>query len=114
MQPEIVTDKPNLGAADLVLAKNMADLLHRHYPGHLWAVTCEKGVASVRNLYLSGNWGFIIKVGNAYSISEFDRQVVRAGGELLERYKLHRGAFRDDQYLDIGKDFAGNLIVDKG
>jgi hypothetical protein len=114
MNQELVTEAPNLCAADLTLAKNMADLLHRHYPGHLWAVTCEEGVATVRNLYLSGNWGFVIKVGDVYSMSDFDRKIVRAGGELLERFKMSRGKFRDDQYSDIKTDFAGNLIADRG
>lgn len=113
MSDILMTDQPQVAASDMVLARNMAETLHKHYPGHLWAVTCENGVASVRNMYLSGQWGFLLKVGEQYSASEFDRQVVRAGGELLERYKLSRSAFRDDQYHDIKTDFAGNLLADK-
>lgn len=114
MSDILMTDQPQVAASDMVLAKNMAELLHKHYPGHLWAVTCENGLATVRNMYLSGQWGFVIKVGQQYSISAFDKAIVRAGGELLERYRLQRGAFRDDQYSDIKTDIAGNLLADKG
>lgn len=62
-----MTDQPQVAASDMVLAKNMAELLHKHYPGHLWAVTCENGLATVRNMYPSqGQRGFTIKVGQQY------------------------------------------------
>lgn len=109
-----MTDQPLGAASDMLLAKNMAELLHKHYPGHLWAVTCENGLATVRNMYLSGQWGFVIKISEQYSISAFDRMVVKAGGELLERYNLSRGKFKDSEYHDIKTDHAGNLLADKG
>jgi len=113
MSDILMTDQPQVAASDMVLAKNMAELLHKHYPGHLWAVTCENGLATVRNMYLSGQWGFVLKIGQQYSISAFDKAIVRAGGELLERYRLSRGAFSDAQYHDIKTDIAGNLLADK-
>lgn len=114
MSEILMTDQPQVAASDMLLAKNMAELLHKHYPGHLWAVTCENGIATVRNMYLSGQWGFVIKVGEQYSISAFDKAIVRAGGELLERYRLSRGTFKDAEYHDIKTDYAGNLMADKG
>lgn len=113
---DIVTDTPNIAANDLVMAKTMADTLHTAYPGHLWAVTCDgkQGMADVRNMALSGNWGFRLKLRDIYSASEFKKDVLRAGGELLERYKLARGRFREDQYSDIPTDFAGRLKGDHG
>ena len=85
---ELVTENPELAANDLVMAKQMAETLHSHYPGHAWAVTCDgaTGIATVRNLALSGNWGFTLKLTTTYSASEFRRRIVMAGGELLERY----------------------------
>ena len=111
----LTTDTPEINANDMVMSKTMADVLHKSYPGHLWAVTCEgeKGVATVRNLYLSGNWGFILKLPAIYSASEFAKRVVMAGGELLERYKLRRGSFSDDEYAGLAVNSAGNLVADR-
>lgn len=86
-----VTDNPDINGLDEVVAKNMAETLHRHYPGQLWAVTCqgEQGIATVRNLKLSGQWGFVIHLRNLFG----DPGMVcvkRAGGELLERFRVSR------------------------
>ena len=84
---ELVTENPELAANDLVMAKQMAETLHSHYPGHAWAVTCDgaTGIATVRNLALSGNWGFTLKLTTTYSASEFRRRIVMAGGGALLR-----------------------------
>jgi len=94
----------------------MAELLYKHYPDHLWAVTVEsdQGIATVRNLRLSGNWGFILKLRDVVSHKELKRRVLLAGGELLERYKLSRGKFNVDEYLSLPTNFTGNIIGDKG
>jgi hypothetical protein len=109
-----ITDNPDVNTNDFVMAKNMAEVLHRHYPGHLWAVTCEgaQGVASVRNLRLSGQWGFVLKLKDLYVDPSF-KSVVRAGGELLERYRLSRGAFNQTQYESLPTSPAGILMADK-
>lgn len=112
----LATDAPELSANDYVMAKNMAEMLHRHYPGHLWAVTCDgdKGIATIRNLMLSGDWGFILKLPLIYSASEWDKRVIMAGGEVLERYRIARaGAERTmDQMLSASKDFSGRILKD--
>lgn len=115
MSEELTTDRPDLDANDMIWAKEMADALHTAYPGHLWAVTCEgaQGIATVRNLALSGNWGFVIRLDEAYSMSEFKKMVVRGGGEILERYKLRRGAADHDAIAALNRDLRGNAIGDK-
>lgn len=89
--------------ADLEIAKQMTVVLDKHYPGHMWAVNVDSagGVATVKNFRLSGQWGFVLKLGVTYSGSEFDRRVMLAGGELLERYKLHRGRFHEREYSQL-------------
>lgn len=113
----LATDSPQLTANDMVMAKQMAEKLHQHYPGHLWAVQVQgvKGIADVRNLMLSGSWGFRLKLPDIYSGSDFDRQIVRAGGELLERYRIRRAGMRHvaDEIASAPVDFAGNMIADK-
>jgi hypothetical protein len=96
------------------MARQMAEALHATYPGHFWAVSCDgkTGMADVRNLALSGNWGFRLKLENIYSASQFKKDVLKAGGEILERYRLNRGRLNDDQLSDLPTDFAGRLKAD--
>ena len=111
----MATDTPDLNANDYVMAMEMANTLHTHYPGHLWAVTCEgeKGIATVRNLGLSGQWGFVLKLVDLSTASDWKKKVVRAGGELLERYRLRRGRLDADEYGQLNTNFAGNFTADK-
>lgn len=106
-----------ISANDLVTAKNMADLLHKQYPGHLWAVTCDwkQGVATIRNLALSGIWGYVIKLRDHFSATALDHEVKKAGGEILERFKLARGK-ANAEAVNQGIEFAvnGHAIGDYG
>lgn len=79
---------------DFRLAKELSELLDRHYPGHLWAVSADhkNGIVTIQNLRLSGRWGFIVKIANLAN-DPGRRSVIRAGGELLERYNVARGRF---------------------
>ena len=106
--------QPEVAALDFNMAKDMAEALHRAYPGHLWAVTCEgeKGIATIRNLALSGEWGCVLKLNTISSASEWEKKVVMAGGELLERFKLSRGAVNRDQIAGVQNDFSGRSIGD--
>jgi hypothetical protein len=111
---ELVTDNPDIRANDLILAKEMADTLNRHYPGHLWAVHVqgEQGMADVRNMSLSGEYGYRLRLVANYSMSEFLKRVVKAGGEILERFNLSRTAHRVEQVHDVPRDFSGRLLGD--
>lgn len=115
MQQELTTDTPDIDANDLVMSKDMAEALHAAYPGHLWAVQVQgkQGMADVRNLMLSGNWGFRIKLPLVYSASDFKKQVVRAGGEILERYRLRRGAADHDAIASLDVTSTGIIVGDK-
>jgi hypothetical protein len=102
-------------ANDHLMAKTMADALVAQYPPpHLWAVSADSrtGLCIVRNLLLSGNMGFVIKMPAIYSASAFKADVVRAGGELLERYRLRAGRFDEQQYADLKTDFKGEFTFD--
>lgn len=97
-----ITDNPDINANDYVVARNMAETLQRHYPGHLWAVTSqgEQGIATVRNLSLSGNWGFVIKLKDLFSDPGM-KCVVRAGGEILERFRLSRARVNYERIAEL-------------
>jgi hypothetical protein len=94
---------------DHITAKNVAEVLDRKYPGWLWAVNCMDGVVTVKSMLLSGNWGFVMhsdKIDGDY------KSVMRAGGEILERYNQKRGSFNQDKYSDLVMDDKGQLNGD--
>lgn len=102
-------------ANDQNMAKTLCEVLQKHYPDHLWAVNVNgrTGIITIRDLYLSGQWGYVLKIGAVYSISSLERDAVHAGGEILERFRMSRAQFRADQYADRPTDFAGRLLFDK-
>jgi hypothetical protein len=101
-------------ALDLSLAKDIAEALNEHYPGHLWAVNCqgEQGIMTIHNLMLSGQWGFVLKLDNNYSSSDLRKRAILAGGEILERYKVSRGRINHEHMATMDTDFAGRIIGD--
>lgn len=103
-------------AKDVMLAKMLGDRLDKLYPGYLWwvDVNSRQGFINVKNLFLSGKWGFRIDLKGIYSSSELEKDIMRAGGELLERYRMARSGFNEAQYRNLRTDFKGDLIVDRG
>lgn len=119
---EIVTgivDGSEAQLAEFDLAKRVGDKLTATYPNYLWQVTCREGVVFVNNVNLSGRWGFVLKDKDLYgtSATDFDKRVMRAGGELLERYRVSRTKMNNDRVqsklLALPTDFAGRLVFDK-
>lgn len=98
---------------DYNMAKEMADTLHGAYPGHLWAVTCEgeKGIATVRNLALVGDWGFVLKLKDIFTASDWKKKVLAAGGEILERFKLSRGVANHDVINGLELNATGRKTI---
>lgn len=111
---EAQDDSMQATLAEYDIARRMAEVLHTHYPLHLWGVSADihAGIAKVFNMRLSGQWGFIIKLATLNHDPDL-KSVIRAGGELLERYRLRRGRFDDAAYNDLPTDFAGNHLADK-
>lgn len=101
---------------DMLLAKQIAETLMAHYPHpHLWAVTCEghTGIATIKNLNLSGTWGYVLKLPKLYSASSLTKDVIRAGGEILERFHMDRGQFNEAQYAALKTNHAGDFLFEK-
>lgn len=100
----ILNDFDQLGipAADAALAVAMYTKLEEHYPGHNWRTSADhkQGIASVHLQYLdrlgkNARYGVLIKIGRLNSDPDL-RSVVKAGGELLERFGLRRDTYRVD------------------
>lgn len=101
---------------DMLLAKQIAEKLMEHYPHpHLWAVTCEgrTGIATIKNMNLSGQYGYVLKLPKLYSASSLAKDVVRAGGEILERFGMNRGRFNEQQYAELATNHAGDFLFEK-
>ena len=86
-----------------LIAKLAAKVLCAHYPAHLWMVGWAPGMTLViKNMAIDdGRYGFTVDAARAATISELERTIVMAGGELLERCGVRRGAW-DGEMLKLG------------
>ena len=88
-------------ARDLALTKRMAEVLERHYPGHPWMVQVShaQGVAYVKlPILMKRNQAYILHI-DRMAMDPSLRCVMRAGGELLEKYSVPRSQFLLDHFL---------------
>jgi hypothetical protein len=85
-----------------LIAKLAAQTLSNHYPAHLWMVGWAPGrTLVVKNMAIDdGRYGFTVDAHRAATVSELERNIVRAGGELLERCGVPRGAW-DGEMLTL-------------
>lgn len=108
VRPEVCEDDvitPN----DMVMAKQIADVLGRHYPNHPWMVHVngKQGIAVIRNRMLSGQWGYVLKLKDVISATDLDAKAMKAGGEILERFRLKRGQFNGEHWAGLPTNVAG-------
>lgn len=88
---------------DLDKAIEIAHVLDHHYPSHRWSVEVshEQGIVNIRLLYYdpltfsNRTWAFVLKLADLATDPSM-RDVVRAGGELLERWGLPRGKAQEN------------------
>lgn len=79
-------------AQDMTMAKDIADTLFGHYPGYMWGVSVKSGVAVIKCLNVSSLWGYVLKYRDiCHDAAYRHKEIIRAGGEILERAKLARG-----------------------
>lgn len=98
--PPLDGTKDEVDAFDMRIARAVAEVLVKHYPGYSWKVTAEskQGVVYFQIPELMGpslNW--VINLGQ---FSDLTPQLIAiGGGELLERMGLRRGAIDLGEYL---------------
>lgn len=99
----------SIAPSDMWLAKEVAERLTAKYPGHAWAVEAnhEQGVVNIRNLLISGVFGYVLKIGMFASHLALLKEAERMGGEFLERAALSRGALSDNEIMN-------GVVLDKG
>jgi hypothetical protein len=81
--------------ADQDLCQAIGEDLTRAYPGYIWAVGCDHNAGTVcidlavtKPLGLE-NWAYMLFISTVIGPGG-QKRVMRAGGELLERYGLRR------------------------
>lgn len=110
---QVNNDQPDMPSPEeQFLAMRIAQLLDTKYPGHVWGVHINKTVATVRNMMLSGTHGYTLHLSNLRTDDDFNRRVIRAGGEILERFAVSRGKLRTDEIANLNRDFAKRPVFD--
>lgn len=87
--------------ADLALTKRIASVLELHYPSHPWQVEVShaKGCVFISlPAVMKRNEKFVLHT-SALKTDPGLRSVMRAAGEILERYNMPRMGFRLDDFL---------------
>ncbi|HXW23733.1 MAG TPA: hypothetical protein VEK73_03215 [Xanthobacteraceae bacterium] len=84
--------------ADVAAARAVRRILDVAYPGHDWEVIADSGQG-----YVAFRIPALMGMNYAYLIKGKDltpEAVLKGGGELLERYRLPRGPFDLDRFLE--------------
>lgn len=100
-------------AASQILCKNALDTLYKKYPGYMWMVMVDDvaGIMNIECLNASGRFGFTLHMKNiVHDAGVLNKRVMRAGGELLERYGLSRNRAKADEIHNMKRDFKREAI----
>lgn len=90
------------------LCQGFAQAMTIMYPGYLWQVGIRGDVVYVQNLDLNKKQGFSVPLKD---IDVEGRVLMRAGGELLERFGCRRTGGRDERALrSLKRDLRGDAL----
>lgn len=106
--PPLDGTKDEVDAFDMRIAKEVAQVLVKTYPGYSWLVNAEskQGVVYFKIPELMGaTLAYVIKLGEFGDLTP--KLVAACAGELLERMNLRRGA------IDIGEYLAAKNAKEK-
>jgi hypothetical protein len=93
------------------LASVVGKYLHEVYPGYLWRVNADirGGIVNILCHDISTEKGCTLYVKDLVDPEPARKLVHQAGGEMLERAKLHRGRMIEDEVATASRDFKGNI-----
>lgn len=99
-------------ASLVLLVKGAADALERHYPGWMWAIQPDErgGVVNILSMRLSGKWGYTL-LTSRLQFDTHHRAVIKAGGELLERFGFKAGRYDREAWRHQRREL-GQLAAD--
>jgi hypothetical protein len=102
-------------ASAVLLAKDLADHLEKHYPGWAWAIEADPrgGVVNIRSLKCHGEWGVILKMEWVQREPKAARRLaLESGGEILERFGIRPGPYSYEAWVAAPRDISGMLRPD--
>lgn len=91
------------------LSRRIINSLVRYYPGHQWGVEIKGGLAIIRNKALVGRWAYNINLLE-HGEPGLEREIRKAGGEMLERFSLRRGRPDPDALRGARYDVRGHMV----
>lgn len=92
-----VTIEGSFTTSEKNILKTIMHALNHHYRGHAWRVDIKPGGAVViKNDRVSNYYGFMIPPHQLHNYKEIRRAALIAGGELLERAHMKRGASNNE------------------
>lgn len=96
--------------ADQALSDSVYATLTSNYPGHFWRVEAshKQGVVLIRLMGLS-DMPSVVKVEDLKVLSRAEEEVMRAGGELLERFRMPRSGFTEAEFNSAVRKFKPYL-----
>lgn len=84
------------------ICRDIGETLHKHYPGHMWAIDVTGGMVNVKDLLVSSLYGIRIPLADVqHDAGTRVKEAMRAGGEILERAKLKRGAWTPEKVTSV-------------
>ena len=98
MSMELMATSEQMNIYDKMLCTEALEALHHFYPGWQWAVQAPEGtdMLYVRNYDLSAKFGMRRFKTDLYG-RNMRAEMMRAGGEMLERWKQARKWYEDGQ-----------------
>lgn len=99
-------------AATTLLVKRIGDLLETNFPGWGWAISPDErgGVITIRSLRLDARYGYLLHTQKIQDDPQL-KAVLRAGGEILERCGMKRGAYSYENWKNA-KRYMGQVAYD--
>lgn len=100
-------------AKDEAFGQAIGSELVKHYKGHGWEVEVDirNGIARIFNKYTSNTHGYLLHL-KLLNPSNFSAEIMRVGGDLLERFGVSRGKFDEDEIMGLKRDHKGCVKVD--
>ena len=93
------------------LEKRIIAVLNKYYPGYPWGAHVLNGRANIYNFAVSGNQGWAMNVDERdFSSSALEHDLMKAGGECLERFGLRRKNIDYKQVAEMKRDRLRNPI----
>lgn len=112
--PRIILKEGRLSASGTLLQREIGRILTKAYPGWHWAIRVDEwgGLVEIRCMNLSTKLGYRLKIKDLQDPVRIRKDVVRAGGEILERYRLQRKARTPGATLGLPRLFNREPLGD--